>query len=822
MSMNRALATALFAALTGCPACEDLQKGREYPCFRDAGVQPCAEGWSCGIDGRCHSTTEGSAIACALDSDCATGWRCGLNGLCHDATVTAAYACASDSDCEGGWRCTCCSQTRTCHAPGVGAPYPCRTSSDCEASWSCGPEGLCHDPDAGTPYPCTIDAQCGGGWRCGLEGVCIDTRPEALRPGLYEGPLDEARLNPATPPAPELVSASDLGELPDDLPDAAFRSFATYARGTLTHVVSFSSPASAFSVSIGLDAGTPRALAALGARAYFVDDLGLEMFLASPDAGAVQRLGFGAGTTRLRTGSGDAGAFVAGLSDGGVWVLDVRSGLVTDLGPITRLDGGSQQLFDFAVEPDEPFVIAAAEEGLFISHASSTWQPAPFFGLPNAQCGDGPDGGDTWRARTVDPSLFYGIFQFTFLGERWPGDGGAERFLLNANQGLGTCTTQTLAYNPCGEPACAPGEQAFDFAGYEVWCRPADGGADNLRAHGSCPSFVDDPVLHGLTIAGHTSNGYSAHADTAGHVVVGGSSLVPFTAPKTDHLMRIGGRRWMTSPGRFNTTASDYWGEQPGVGFVLAPLGLVEPGSPVAFAPAVIFGDHLDHAFAGAAASAAIDGRVYDLSTGGLALTGTFDLASGTPTSAVIDGETLVAAFGDRLVAGPLDGGDLEVKIAPRAFDPIGSLAMNGGDGYALTGTGLFHVVQHSLQQWSADEVTVPDGERIAVWLDGQAGRLGYADGTVLSLPSRVTLSQPLASGGPVVQYAQLCGQPFALAQGGLFRLGADGVWKPEPLPSLGPDRAYDTGRIDIEGDSLLVSTGGGTLVRLAPPMSCR
>jgi hypothetical protein len=393
---------------------------------------------------------------------------------------------------------------------------------------------------------------------------------------------------------------------------------------------------------------------------------------------------------------------------------------------------------------------------------------------------------------------------------------------LWAYGGLGSCTAHTIAGTPCEDSTCAPGELAVDFTDNEIWCRPPDGGADTIRSVDSCYGYVGDPWLPGPTVGGHTGNGYTARADVAGHVALRSMQRqFVFTAPRTDHLMRIGTRRWMTSPDKFSGTPSDHWSEQPGVGFVLAPLDLIEPATGFDFAPAIIFGDQLDQAFAGTMTSAAINGNVYDVSSGALSLSATFDLASGTPTFAVVDGQTVVAAFGDRLVAGPLDGGELTVRIAPRAFDPIVSLAMNGGDGYALTGTALFHVVEHSLQQWTADEVTVPDGQRLGVWLDGTAGRVGYSDGTVLSLPSRVTLSQPLPGGDVVMQYAQLCGQPVALTQGGLYRLGADGTWKTETLPSVGPDRTFDAGRIDTEGDSLLISTGGGTLVRLAPPMSC-
>jgi hypothetical protein len=179
----------------------------------------------------------------------------------------------------------------------------------------------------------------------------------------------------------------------------------------------------------------------------------------------------------------------------------------------------------------------------------------------------------------------------------------------------------------------------------------------------------------------------------------------------------------------------------------------------------------------------------------------------------------------------------LTVRIAPQVFKPILSLSalapvplLDGGAppvaaGYALTGGGLFRFTAQSALHWRSEALSVPFGG-IALWSDADAGRLGYPDGTVLSLPSRVRLSAPLGDAGTVLRYAQLCGQPFALAASGLYRLqppndGGTASWQAEALPSLG-DRTFAGARLDVDGDELLLSTPHGSVVRLMPPLSCR
>jgi hypothetical protein len=238
-------------------------------------------------------------------------------------------------------------------------------------------------------------------------------------------------------------------------------------------------------------------------------------------------------------------------------------------------------------------------------------------------------------------------------------------------------------------------------------------------------------------------------------------------------------------------------------------------------------------------------GEVLDVSSGGAQRLATFDPALGLPADAVLapapdGGATLVVAFDDKLLSAELgDAGvpSLAVRLAPDVFRPILSLAalapsrgVDGGDppaaaGYALTAGGLFRFTAETAQRWRTDALPVPYGA-IALFNDDVAGRLGYPDGTILSLPSRLTLSAPLGDAGAVQQYEQLCGQPFALTASGLYRLqpasdGGTAQWSSVDLSSVG-DRDFSNARLDSDGQGLLVSMGHGAVARLSAPLSCR
>jgi hypothetical protein len=67
----------------------------------------CTGGWHCGKSGVCYDRNLVTDVACRADveQDCAPGWRCGLEEVCHDRDAGAPYRCLTDFECERGWRC---------------------------------------------------------------------------------------------------------------------------------------------------------------------------------------------------------------------------------------------------------------------------------------------------------------------------------------------------------------------------------------------------------------------------------------------------------------------------------------------------------------------------------------------------------------------------------------------------------------------------------------------------------------------------------------------------------------------------------------------
>jgi hypothetical protein len=144
-----------------------------------------------------------------------------------------------------------------------------------------------------------------------------------------------------------------------------------------------------------------------------------------------------------------------------------------------------------------------------------------------------------------------------------------------------------------------------------------------------------------------------------------------------------------------------------------------------------------------------------------------------------------------------------EVRLVPLPRVAITALApLPPGDGYArgylLAGGRVFRYGASSPLVWRADELLFPRGTPLAVWTEGERGRVGFRDGAVRSLPGRVDLAPAITTatdtagagagaGVEVVDYAQVCGHTFALAGAGLWRLvvepGAQsGRWREVPL----------------------------------------
>src|SRR5205823_9263886 len=127
-------------------------------------------------------------------------------------------------------------------------------------------------------------------------------------------------------------------------------------------------------------------------------------------------------------------------------------------------------------------------------------------------------------------------------------------------------------------------------------------------------------------------------------------------------------------------------------------------------------------------------------------------------------------------------------------------------------------------------ETVLPDGVPLAVWFDGDRGRIGYQDGRVISAQSRVELAPPLPSASPVRQYLEQCGRGFALAADGLWALQSDGVspegtWVQEsaanalvsPGGSGSAGRGLDDARLFAVDGGMLLITRFGAAVEISP-----
>lgn len=201
----------------------------------------------------------------------------------------------------------------------------------------------------------------------------------------------------------------------------------------------------------------------------------------------------------------------------------------------------------------------------------------------------------------------------------------------------------------------------------------------------------------------------------------------------------------------------------------------------------------------------------------------------GAPVVVVTAGDVLLAAnlglpkpvLERRLV--PAEGKSITALLAlPRTGDAPTAV-------FALTNNALFKITSDTDQLWSSVQAPLPPGEPIELWADGKRGRIGYADGKVYSLETRVQIGASLFR--RVDDFAQVCGQVYALAEGKLFRLahtaagGAVGQWQPSPIGGNLPEAELVRGTLlpftEPDGKTTLyVFTRRGEAVRL-PVLGC-
>lgn len=142
-----------------CP--RDWRCGFDNTCFDperfDGPLRACADpvlhcprGWRCGIDRLCFdpasmAVSDGGTRQCTNpQTHCATGQRCGLDGLCFTPTRSpdagAGPDCVRDEQCAVDWRCGIedVDRRRRCQPVGVGGAWACSDDTHCEG-WRCNP-----------------------------------------------------------------------------------------------------------------------------------------------------------------------------------------------------------------------------------------------------------------------------------------------------------------------------------------------------------------------------------------------------------------------------------------------------------------------------------------------------------------------------------------------------------------------------------------------------------------------------------------------------------------------------------------------------------
>jgi hypothetical protein len=329
-----------------------------------------------------------------------------------------------------------------------------------------------------------------------------------------------------------------------------------------------------------------------------------------------------------------------------------------------------------------------------------------------------------------------------------------------------------------------------------------------------------------------TNSGQLAFAGPRGHLWVGRSSAtaVPvfFDEAPTGALSDAKGAPVFIGPGRIG------WYAGAPFGILAFPLYPQDGDRPVA----VVDGD-AKAMITGGRSVVTLAGVVEGESPRVLAA------ADGTPTRfeppyLAVDarrpdgGSTVIVSAGDVVLTANLQLAKpvLQRRLVPSEGKEILSLLAlpKSGPGplvtaFALTSNALFKITAETDQLWTAVQAPLPPGSPLELWADKERGRIGYSDGRVFSLETRVQIGQTLNK--RVDDYSQSCGQAYALAEGSLFRLvpdpngGAVGRWQPVGLAGGLPAAELEEGKMMpfVEADggtTLYLFSKRGEAVRMA------
>ena len=819
--MRALWALGLVAAVTsGCKASFSAAAPLAYPCSRDGGA----------------------SVDSGADPQCPGGWVCGLEGRCHD--------------------------------PKVGAPYPCARELDCAGGWVCGLDGTCHDPLVGAPYPCALDTDCAAAWRCSVDGRCVgNVADEALRAG--PGPLDAGRAFHW--PLQRLPDQFAVGEMLALGPNDLVQPFG-YLQGSQLTV--------GYQVVSVVDSsfGTAQPMRVLDAGSD-VKDFGL-----SGDTLVLQRQGgvesvrllFDGGLLagpptpapvlgdRIRITRGIAPLAVS-FTEAAVWLLGPSvPPFAQGARPVVGLDGGPRVIRDVAdvstracaskvtIASDELVIYLPRDRNGFFLDSDAGFPAAVTLELGTLKGLVGVD----FKANTLR-TPGDGVLA---MASKAPADGGQALVVLVdlADAPDAGCDKVDVTLRLGPYPLCSPGDTVVDFhplsggAKPELVARcrngdrertmmlsvPAGGEARLVDAR----PVADDSSLFSDAVQGSRSTpGAPGYVGGHGQLWVGSAAwppvpVVPDRPPQFAVLTFT-----PASPGRAASSAPLFG--NPTGGWLLGSESSLpvwvqyRPGDPRAVATiagkpswAVMEGglvlDLENHALVGSPMSS---------SPGGFA--GPY-LAAFTQTSD--GGQQLVVSSGDALYGADVDRkvGELEWKLVPLSGANLRSMVFlpgrvqgDGGvplfEGYVLAQTHLFALTAVSTQRWQTQELSLPaDGEPEKVWADGPRARLAFEDGRVMSLPGRVMIA-PMLPEKDATDFAQVCGQGYALSSGGLYRLdraadgGPVGDWASVPVTSFlpggadGGDFGFTGGRLLTLNNDLYVFSRFGAAAKLSGPATC-
>lgn len=848
------------------------QQGDTATAWRCETSDDCEGGWACGLarsrDHReCHDPAAPQDWPCEMAADCAGGWACGLAPTrdfhqCHDPAKPQQWPCVSDGDCVAGWKCglTASRVGRECHDPQNPQAWACADDVDCLGGWRCSSELACVNPVLDALGTGALPALDGGerinplmstspislfsvspiydtGLGRGRQTIAFvqDGQVRALAFDMLLGKVVPYELDAGGDLPTTLIAQGSRGTDTDGRADERNRIFALFGDGGMT--------------------------------SWTIADGGVVESYTGFFARAMDHLDFGAATPSLPPSvvvfSSRPGDYYVRLRGDDYWYYDETYTFIPEND--FALVPGNRMLDMTALRhsADLECVYAVDKRGLWVSQRGANSLPeyefeaviAPPF--TNASCQ--PDGGGL-VITSVAP-----------LGDRWlavaaaEGGGPAQVGLLDTSRSTIDhstsgwsyyCTSNfgdscqlndripvDLQYGPC--TAC-PGGVLADFApvsghtppDIEVRCVQPDGGSPSFYrlSPRSGTSFACDRALvlgetslfsqAQLTSAAQLAPGVLAWSGSAGQVWFGASvselASVAFDRQALGVVRRSGalGDVVAFSRGLVGVPA-------PGIGLMSSRSNALS--SSVAHAPTWgISGTQLVDV---AGALSVAEGRTVGyLPVPSLAAPVNAALTTSTRglrLAVVSAGNSLFAADMEATLAG---GAPALLSQRLSTVDAISALtfprqhapATSGPllSGYALSSGSVVRVVADTMTRWHVEAVPLPISlVALSVWFEGTRGRVGFQDGTVFSLPSRVRIAPPVPD-EQAVDFAQACGQQFALGLTGLYRLASIagspvGRWEPVELPAAFAGASFLDGRVHAAGDELYVFTRTGEAARL-------